>query len=152
MFLQDRAQFFQALAVSPRQRVTDLVEASIDTLECHILVGRRVIGLEKPINAGAQHRGILAHKPELVARLADHHLLVKAQLGQNFRPALGNGFFHDRQVKNPGLHHLQDVFHRQAGVNPFDFHGGALVQSQFLIDLTDGIRRRTARGQRQRAT
>ena len=114
-----------------------------------VLVGRLVVGLEEAIDTGPQHRRIAAHEPVLLARLADDHLLVEAQLGQDLAPAFGNRLLDDGQVENPGLDHFQHILDRQGRVDPFDLDRRQLVQGQLLIDLADGVPCRAAGGQRQ---
>ncbi|MNP32659.1 hypothetical protein D3C76_1258550 [compost metagenome] len=122
MFLQHRAQFFQALSIGLGQRIVDLVQTPVDTQECSVLVGGHLIGHQESIDARPQHGGVTANEPILVTRLADQHLAVEAQLGQDLAPALRDGLLDDGQMKNPALDHFQDILHRQGGIDPFDLH------------------------------
>ena len=54
-------------------------------------------------------------------------------------------------MKNPGLHHLQHILHRQGRIYPLNLHRGQFAQGQFLIDQIDRGSRRTAGGQRHGA-
>ena len=149
MFLQGRAQFFQALAIGLGQWIVNLVQAPIDAQKRRIFVRRFFVTAEEAINARPQHRSIATHEPVFLARLADHQLPVETQLRQDLAPALGNRLLDNGQVEDAALNHLQHIFDRQRRVDPFDLDRRQFVQRQFLIELTDRLPRRTAGRQRQ---
>ncbi|MNG04376.1 hypothetical protein D3C84_875020 [compost metagenome] len=149
MFLQYRSEFFQALAISLGQWVMHLIETSIDAQERRVLIRRLFVPDQEAIDARPQHRGIATHEPEFFPRLADQHLPIETQLGQDLAPAFGNRLLDDGQVKDSTLDHLQHVLDRQARVDPLDLDRRQFMQRQLLVDLADGVPGRTAVGQRQ---
>ena len=123
------------------------VQTTVNLLKRQILIGRGFITGQELVDTGVQHGGIAAYKPAHRGRLADQHLAVKAQLGHQRGPTFGNRLFDNGQMKDPGLHHLQHIFHRQARVDPLHLHRGQFAQRELLIDQADGLTGRAARGQ-----
>ncbi|MCY1439806.1 hypothetical protein D9M71_560570 [compost metagenome] len=52
-------------------------------------------------------------------------------------------------MKNPGLDHFQNIFHRQCRIDPFDLDRRQLTQGQLLVDFMQGIAGGAGTGQGQ---
>ncbi|MNJ51909.1 hypothetical protein D3C77_472250 [compost metagenome] len=119
MALQHRPQRFQALSIITCQGVVHPVQAPVDTLEGRVLVRRRPIALQEAVDTGVQHHRIAPHIPAHGLGRGDLHFAIDTQLGHDPGPTLSDRLLDNRQMKDPGLDHFQDIFHRQRRIDPF---------------------------------